>query len=337
MKLLFIGGTGNISSAVSRRMLAQGHDLTLLNRGRRSHEFHGAQTITVDINDETAVAAALGATHYDVVVNYIAFSPEDVERDIRLFAGRCGQYVFISSASAYQKPPRTPFITEATPLENPFWEYSRRKAAAEERLLKAYREEGFPVTIVRPSLTYDKLIPAAIGGWSGFTLFDRVRRGLPLIVHGDGTSLWTITHSEDFALGLAGLFGQEKSTGEAFHITSDEVLNWNQIYETIAAAAGEPARVVHIPTDFLVKLSPELEGSLRGDKSDSAIFDNSKIKQFVPEYQAEISFSTGMKRLMEWFAEEPARQVVDETVNQRLDAMIQAYLPALEACQQIER
>lgn len=325
MKVLFIGGTGFISTAVSRMAVEKGVELYLLNRGLRSIEILGAHSIVADIHDPKSMRSAIKHSQFDVVVDWIAYTPEDIERDLQLFRGRCRQFIFISSASAYQKPAQNYLITESTPLENPYWAYSRNKIACEKRLMQAYREEDFPVTIVRPSLTYDMNFPIAIGGWGCYTLADRMKKGLPIIVHGDGTSLWVVTHSEDFAKGFLGLLGNEKAIGEAVHITSDEVLTWNQIYETIAHGLGVEAKLVHIPSDFIVKIAPEKTGSLFGDKMWSAVFDNSKIKSLVPGFQATIPFREGIKRTLQWFAADARRQRVDEAVNREMDRIIEAY------------
>jgi len=253
MKILFIGGTGFISTAVSRQAIAQGHELYLLNRGLRAIEIEGSQPLIADIHDLQKMKDILKDHQFDVVVDWIAYTPEDIERDIQLFRGRCKQFVFISSASAYQKPPQHYIITESTPLENPYWEYSRNKIACEERLMKAYREENFPATIVRPSLTYNTNFPVAIGGWGCFTLADRIRKGLPIIVHGDGTSLWVVTHAEDFGRGFTGLLGNDLALGEVFHITTDEVLTWDQIYGHIPKELGVEANIIQFISNSLNK------------------------------------------------------------------------------------
>lgn len=307
MKVLFIGGTGNISAACSRCAVASGIELFLLTRGKREGAVAGARTLTGDVSDPRALDEILRGHVWDAVVNFIAFTPDDIRRDIELFAGRTRQYVFISSASVYQKPPSRPVITESTPLKNPYWEYSRKKIACEEVLLASWRETDFPAVIVRPSLTYDTVIPLAIGSWSDFTMIDRMRRGEPVVVHGDGTSLWTVTHSDDFARGLVGLLGNPDVSGQAFHITSDEVLTWNQIWQQCAEAAGCEARIVHVPTDFIVRVEPSLEGSLLGDKAHSAIFDNAKIKAFVADYRAVIPWREGIRRTLAWFEADPRR------------------------------
>jgi|SRR5579859_418491 len=325
MKVLFIGGTGNISTAVSRLCVEKGIDLFLLNRGQRGVEIQGAKTLQADITQPDQVRKALGSEKFDSVVNWIAFVKAEVERDMELFTGRTQQYIFISSASAYQKPVLNPVITESTPLKNPFWEYSRNKIACEERLNTAWREKDFPITIVRPSLTYDKAIPAALCGWNGYTLPDRMKKGKKILVHGDGTSLWPITHSEDFAKGFVGLLGNPAALGQAFHITTDELLNWDQIYQAIGDAVGVKPHLVHVSSEFICKFDPDKVGSLLGDKSWSVIFDNSKIKSYVPEFKATIPFREGMKRAVEWMEADKSRITIKESDNEFVDKVIAAY------------
>jgi nucleoside-diphosphate-sugar epimerase len=325
MKVLFIGGTGIISTAVSRQAVERGIELTLLNRGRHHDNPPGSTGLNVDFHQPGQVRRALQDQRFDVVVDWIAYTEQDIERDLRLFRGRVKQFVFISSASAYQKPPVHYLITESTPLHNPYWQYSRDKIACEQRLMSAYREEGFPVTIVRPSLTYDPVLPIAIGGWGCYTLADRLKKGLPIIVHGDGSSLWVLTHAEDFGRGFLGLLGNPQALGHAFHITSDEVLTWNQIYTTIAEALGVEAKIVHIPSEFIASVAPDLTGTLLGDKSWSAVFDNTKIKRFVPGYQAVIPFREGIRRTLDWFAADESRMWVDPAVNAEMDRILKAY------------
>lgn len=331
MKALFIGGTGNISTACSKLCLDKGIELYILNRGNRIRkELEGARMITVDINKPEQVKASLKNLHFDVVVNFIAFTPREVERDIELFSGICSQYIFISSASAYQKPPTHSIITESTPLYNPFWDYSRDKIACEELLNKAYREQGFPAVIVRPSHTYETVIPAAIGSWEDFTLIERMRKGKKVIIHGDGSSLWVMTHSRDFAKGFVGLMGNQRSTGHAFHITSEEVLTWNQIYEAMAEAAGAELKAIHMASDFICDEADKLgeswmRGNLLGDKTNSAIFDNSKIREFVPGYVATIPFREGIKRTVEWFDADPSRIRIDQGNNKLMDHILKEY------------
>jgi len=324
MKVLFIGGTGFISTSVSRMAVDKGIELFLLNRGTHPAQ-PGCQQIRADFHNEAEVRKALQGEEFDVVVDWIAYTPADVERDVRLFQGRVKQFVFISSASAYQKPPAHYLITESTPLHNPYWQYSRDKIACENLLLQAYREAGFPVTIVRPSLTYDMNLPIAIGGWGCYTLADRLLKGKPIIVHGDGSSLWVVTHAEDFGRGFLGLLGNYQALGHAFHITSDEVLTWDQIYLTIAAALGVEAKIVHIASEFIAKVLPEYEGGLLGDKTWSVVFDNTKIKTFVPGFQAVIPFREGIRRTLAWFAADDQRRRIDEMVNQEMELILNAY------------
>jgi len=325
MKVLFIGGTGNISVSVSKLAVSRGIDLYHLNRGRTGIAIEGVRTLTADITQPEQVQKALGSDYYDVVVNWIAFHESDIERDLALFRKRCGQYIFISSASAYQKPLNFPIITESTPLANPFWEYSRNKIACEERLMRAYREENFPATIVRPSHTYDKHVPIAVGNWASYALCKRMVEGKPVIVHGDGTSLWTLTHSEDFAKAFVGLLGHPQSIGESFHITSDFVLNWNQIYEQIGAALGVKPVLVHIPSDFIASVDPGAGPGLIGDKMYSVIFDNTKIKRFVPGYVATIPFHEGIRRTIAWYQAAPSRMEVSPEDDAQFERILSAY------------
>jgi nucleoside-diphosphate-sugar epimerase len=327
MKVLFIGGTGNISGACSRLALARGIDLWLLTRGQRTGVPAGAKTLAADIHDTQAAATALAGHDWDAVVNFIAYTVEDVERDLALFAGRTRQYVFISSASVYQKPLQRPVITEETPLANPYWEYSRRKIACEERLNQAVRDTGFPAVIVRPSLTYDTVIPL-MGSWTDWTMVDRMRRGKPVVVHGDGSSLWTVTHADDFAKGFVPLLGNAATPGQAFHITSDELLTWNQIWQATAEAAGCEARIVHVATDFIVSVEPQLTGGLLGDKAVSMIFDNRKIKRFVPGFRATIPYREGIARTIAGFEADPTRQRIVDANNALHDRILAAYRSA---------
>jgi len=326
MKALFIGGTGNISTPLSQLAIVKGIDLYHLNRGNRE-PVPGVTNLKADLADMNQVRKVLAGHKWDVVVNWIAFTPEDIQRDISLFQGSARQYIFISSASAYQKPPANPVITESTPLRNPYWDYSRNKIACEDLLMSAYRERGFPVTIVRPSHTYYSVIPVSLGGWEEFTVIDRMRKGLPVVVHGDGTSLWTMTNAIDFAKGFLGLLNNQHAIGESFHITSDEALTWNQIYETVARAAGCEAKIVHISSEYISNYAdkhhfPSVRGTLLGDKAHSALFDNSKIKRFVPDYVANIPFSHGIKQTLNWFDADPSRRVVKEETNRFLDGLI---------------
>lgn len=330
MKVLFIGGTGIISTAVSNQAITRGIDLYLLNRNKSGVVIPGAKQVIADIRNPRDIRNRLDDIHFDAVVDWIAFTPEDIQRDLDLFQGKTDQFIFISSASAYQKPPITPFVTESTPLKNPYWRYSQNKIACEELLMRAYRQSNFPVTIVRPSLTYNTIFPIAIGGWGCYTLADRMLRNEPIIVHGDGSSLWTVTHAEDFGLGFLGILGNPLAIGEAFHITSDEVLSWNQIYQFIADALGVEPVMVHIPSDFIASINPELGAGLLGDKAWSAIFDNSKIKRYVPGYQAKIPFHEGARRIVAWFDAHPHLKKVDPKVNYEMDEILKAYPHRIE-------
>ncbi len=324
MKVLFIGGTGIISSACSQLALDRGIDLYLLNRGQSSRSVPaGAKVLTADINDLNAVQQALAGHTFDAVVDWIAFVPEQIERDINLFHGRTGQFVFISSASVYQTPPASLPITESTMLDNPVWEYSRNKIACEERLVRAYREEKFPITIVRPSHTYDRTLLPFTGR---YTVVNRMRQGKKVVVHGDGTSLWTLTHHADFAHAFVGLLGHPRAIGDTFHITSNEWLSWNQIFDIVARAAGVAApQLVHIPSDFIAAFNPDWGDGLLGDKMHSMIFDNSKIKRLVPDFTAAIPFARGAAEIMAWYDADPARQTVDEVLDRQMDEIIAAY------------
>jgi nucleoside-diphosphate-sugar epimerase len=329
MRVLFIGGTGNISVDVSKLAVSKGIDLCLLNRGKQNITIPGTTSFVGDIHQPDAVKSLLKGEKFDAVVNWVAFKPEDIENDIALFRDITQQYIFISSASVYQKPPTHPVITESTPLYNPHWAYSQNKIRCEERLQHAYQDEGFPMVIVRPSLTYASVFPVAIGGWKCYTLADRMLKGEKIIVHGDGSSLWTVTHAEDFAKGFVGLLGSPQTIGNAFHITSDELLTWNQIYEIIAEALGVKANIVHITSDFINKVSPATGGGLLGDKAWSTIFDNTKIKTFVPGFQATIPFYEGIRKTLAWFDADENRKWVNDQVNQEMDRIIAAYENAL--------
>lgn len=323
MKVLFIGGTGVISSACSVLAVEQGIELYLLNRGTSVRPVpEKARHLVADISNPIAVRKILGNHRFDAVVDWIAFRPEQVDADIQLFREITSQFVFISSASAYQTPPAHLPVTESTILDNPFWEYSRNKIACEEKLVRAYRQEKFPFTIVRPSHTYDRTLLPFEGHW---TVVDRMRRGKPVIVHGDGTSLWTLTHHTDFARGFVGLLGNSHAIGEAVHITSDEWLNWNQIFQIVGHAAGVEPQLVHVPSNVINQFDPEWGASLLGDKSISMIFDNSKIKRLVPGFRAEIPFSRGAGEIIAWFDADPARKIIDHQFDQTCDKILALY------------
>lgn len=335
MKILFIGGTGIISTACAELAVQRGLDLTLLNRAQRT-QIPGTKQIVADISDVETAKKALGDQSWDVVVDFISFHPDDLEKRIKLFRDKVGQFIFISSAATYQKPVIDYRVTESTPLVNPFWDYARDKIACEDYLTGELRENGFPVTIVRPSFTYgETLIPLSFNSWlRPYTVIDRMRKGQPVIIPGDGTSLWQLTHNVDFAAGLLGLFGHQGSIGHALHITTDEVLNWNQIYQATAEAAGvDDLKVVHIASDFIVACLPEEEGGLHGDKAGSVVLDNSKIKRFVPDYVATRRYRDGIKRSIAWYDADPARRLVDEVANANMDKLIAAYQNGLREAQ----
>jgi nucleoside-diphosphate-sugar epimerase len=333
MKILFIGGTGYISEACTKLAVSRGLDVTLLNRSKRG-AITGSRTIAADINDPSAAARALEGTSWDAVVDFIVFTPEQARAHMALVEGKTRQYVFISSASAYQKPTGYGLIRETTPLANPHWQYSRDKIMCEELLLEAHRERGFPVTIVRPSLTYgESIIPLAINSWAkSYTAVDRMRRGLPVIVPGDGLTLWTITHNTDFAKGLLGLLGKPAAIAEAFNIMSDEAPTWNQIYQWTAEAAGVASpRLVHIASDFMMACLPAMTGTLAGDKSNTALFDTSKLRRLVPDFVPTTRFRDGIARTIAWFDADPSRRAVDAEAASDWDRLIAAYDRGLES------
>ncbi|MFZ7088511.1 SDR family oxidoreductase [Curtobacterium sp. RRHDQ10] len=323
LTVLFIGGTGIISSAAAVRSLELGHQLTVLNRGA-SHTRpvpDGVEVLVGDVSDPASVRAAVGDRRFDVVVDFVAFTPDQVQADVELFRGRVGQYVFISSASAYQKPVASLPIRESTPLRNPWWQYSRDKIACEDLLVAAYRETGFPVTIVRPSHTYDRTSVPLLGGW---TTIDRLRRGLEVVVPGDGTSLWTLTHHDDFARAFVGLLGVPATIGDTVHITSDEALPWDQITRTLAAAAGvDDPRIVHVASDSVARMVPAWGPGILGDRMHSVVFDNTHVKSLVPGWTATIPWATGARQIVEWFDAEPGRAVADPDEDAAFDRLLE--------------
>lgn len=326
MKVLLIGGTGTISSAITRLLVKKGYDTYILNRGSRNDTLpEGVKTISADINNEAEAAEKLSGMTFDVVCDFIGFVPSQLERDFRLFNGKTKQFMYISSASAYHKPVKDYRITEGTTLANPYWEYSRNKIACEEYLMKMYRENGFPVTIIRPSHTYDeRSVPLGVHGDKGsWQVLKRMLDGKPVIIHGDGTSLWTITFNEDFAVAFVGLMGNPHAIGEAFHITSDESVTWNQIYKTIADALGVELKPYYVSSQMLQDLSNyDFEGSLIGDKSNTVVFDNSKVKAAVPEFKAVIRTEEGIRRCVENVLAHPELQVADEEFDAWCDKVI---------------
>lgn len=334
MKVLFIGGTGTISTAITQLADSLGCEVILLNRGSRiEHLPKNVHVIKGDIHNERQVSELISGMRFDAVADFIAYTTEDVERDIRLFTGKTAQYIFISSASAYQKPLSSPFITESTPLANPYWQYSRDKIACEERLMAEYRANGFPVTIVRPSHTYgDNSVPVALHGEKGsWQVLDRMRKGKPVIVPGDGLSLWTLTHNTDFARAFVGLLANPHALGQAVHITSDESLTWNDVYESIGRALLVKPKLVHIASDFLVAVNPSLAGGLIGDKSNSVVFDNSKIKHLVPGFTATVRFDQGVRRTVENILAHRELQVPDPEFDAWCDRVIDAYTACMNS------
>ena len=328
MKILMIGGTGTISTAISRRLADTGHDLYIINRGNANDKLQShIKFIKADINDENAVLENLGDMKFDAVCEFIGFVQPQLERDYRLFGGRTKQFVYISSASAYNKLPPDHVITEGTSLANPFWEYSRNKIQCEEYLMKLYRDDGFPVTIVRPSHTYcETSVPLGVHGRNGsWQVIKRMLEGKPVIIHGDGTSLWTMTDSRDFAEGFIGLLGNPHAIGEAFQITSDETLTWNQIYRTIADCLGVEFKPYYVASEFLAAVSDyDFTGSLIGDKSNSVVFDNSKLKRAVPGFSPKIKFEEGIKNTLDHVLLHKECQVADEEFDKWCDKVIAA-------------
>ena len=324
LKVLFVGGSGVISSACSQLAVERGVDLHVLNRGRSADRpLPEAATVhRADVNDGQSVREALGDNDFDSVVNWVAFAPEQVRADVELWRGRTGQYVFISSASAYQTPPGRLPVLESTPLRNPFWQYSRNKIACEDALVTAYRDEGFPATVVRPSHTYDRTLVPLDGGW---TAVERMRQGKPVVVHGDGTSLWTLTHHTDFAKGFVPLLGHPRTVGEAFHITSDDVLTWNQIVLTLGAAAGAEPHIVHVPSDAIAAADPEWGAGLLGDKAHSMVFDNSKLRSVVPDYCATVPFEQGAREIVQWHDGHADRRQVNQHIDALMDTLAGRY------------
>ncbi|WP_072950702.1 SDR family oxidoreductase [Ruminococcus flavefaciens] len=332
MKILLIGGTGTISMAITKLLAKQGHEVILLNRGSRNQELpEGVRTIQCDISDEAETAKKLEGMNFDCVGEFIGFVPAQAERDFRLFSGRTKQYIYISSASAYQKPLSDPVITESTPLSNPHWQYSRDKIACEEYLMKQYRENGFPITIVRPSHTYDeRSVPLGVHGDKGsWQVVKRIMEGKTVIIHGDGSSLWTITHNSDFAKAYVGLIGNIHAIGQAFHITSDESVTWDQIYSIIADELGVELKACHVSSEWLNAVGPyDFEGTLLGDKACTVIFDNSKIKRAVPDFKATVRADQGIRATVRYILEHKECQVDDPEFDKWCDKVVAAMQKA---------
>lgn len=320
MNVLILGGTGTISHAVAERCIQVGMDVTVVTRGVSRHhpDPKGARVARGDIRNGEIVPWLLENGSFDVAIDFLAFTPDHVVQDIAWFRGRIKQFVFISSASAYQTPPMRLPITESTPLRNPYWQYSRDKIACEDLLTREYRDSGFPVTIVRPSHTYDQTTVPFDGGW---TVIDRMRQGKPVVVPGDGTSLWTLTHTSDFARAFVALLGRRDVIGEAFHITSDEALSWNEIFLTLAEAAGTTADLVPVPSPTIARYDDELGAALLGDKANSMVFDNTAIRRIARGWEARVPFVQGAREIVAWHDADPARRVVNEHFNHLFDAL----------------
>lgn len=338
MKILLIGGTGTISGAIAKLLAQRGDDLTLLNRGNRAEDVPaGAKVICCDINNEALVAEKLSGECFDAVCQFVGYKPEHVQRDYRLFAGKTKQYIFISSTAAYQKPVVNYRMTEETTFCNPYWDYAREKAACEEFLMQKYREEGFPITIVRPSHTYgERSVPLAVRGKKGsWQILKRMMEGKKVIIHGDGTNLWTLTHNSDFAKGFVGLIGNPVALGEAFHITSDESVTWNQVYQIVADRLNVPLHAYHVSTDFLSAVNPPHDywGSLMGDKANSVVFDNTKLKKAVPGFQATVSVAEGIANTVDYVLAHPQCQADDPEFDAWCDKVINALENAKKSLQ----
>ncbi|MFP4163059.1 MAG: NAD-dependent epimerase/dehydratase family protein [Chitinispirillaceae bacterium] len=323
MRILIIGGTGNISSEVTDLLLKTNHSLTLVSSGKRPVP-HGCRHIRADRFNSHEFENALRDENPDVVIDFMAFTPGHLKSDYKIFRDRIKQFIFISSATVYHKPHLSLPITEQTPRKNPFWPYAQDKIACEE-YLESVHDKDFPVTIVRPSHTFGNTwIPSPING-CGFTIAQRILDGKPFVIHDKGESLWTLTASSDFALGLTGLIGNSNASGEDFHITSDERLSWNRIYEELGAALGTEIKPVHIPSEFIAKVYPDALGMLMGDKRENGVFDNSKIKRFVPDFGCRKDYATQIRESVNWFLEKPQRQVSDAGENKLIDSIISAW------------
>ncbi|MFD1720783.1 NAD-dependent epimerase/dehydratase family protein [Amnibacterium endophyticum] len=321
LSVLFLGGTGIISTASVRRAVAEGHRVTVLTRGRPSWRTlpDGVEQLVADQGDQASVVAAVGDRRFDVVAQFLAFTPDRVRQDVERWAGRTGQYVFVSSASAYQKPPASLPVTEATPLRNPFWQYSRDKIACEDLLVAAYRERGFPVTIVRPSHTYDDGTLPTLGGWTDIA---RMRAGRPVVVHGDGTSLWTLTHTDDFAVGFVGLLGRPEAVGSAYTITGDSTPTWDQVYTWLGRAAGVEPVLVHVASETIARELPDKGPGLLGDKAHSVVFDTTALRRLVPAFTTTVPYAEGARRTIAWFDAHPEAQVVDDDLDSAFDRLV---------------
>ena len=322
LQLLFLGGSGIISAASVRLAVERGHRVTVLNRGKTSIRPlpDEVETLTADLRDPASVDAALGKREFDAVAQFLAFTTDHVQPDVDRFAGRTGQYVFISSASAYQKPPASVPVTESTPLKNPFWQYSRDKIACEDLLVAAYRDNDFPAVIVRPSHTYDDTTLPTLGGWTDIA---RMRAGRPVIVHGDGTTQWTLTHSDDFAVGFVGLLGRPETVGNAYTITGESAPTWDQVYTWLGRAAGVEPQLVHVASETIAKELPDSGPGLVGDKAHSMLFDTTKLRRIVPEFRTTIPYAEGARREVAWYDAHPEAQKVNEDLDAAFDRLVE--------------
>lgn len=319
LDILFLGGTGHISTASARLAAERGHRVTVLNRGRSGKALpEGVESLVADVSDPSSVDAAVAGRSFDVVAQFRAFTADTVQGDIDRFAGRVGQYVFISSASAYQKPPASLPVTESAPLKNPFWQYSRDKIACEDLLVAADRDHDFPMTIVRPSHTYDDALLPTMGGWTDIA---RMRAGKPVVVHGDGTTPWTLTHSDDFAVGFVGLLGRPEALGNAYTITGESTPTWNQVYTWLGRAAGVEPTLVHVASERIAREAPDLGPGLVGDKAHAMLFDTTKLRRLVPEFATTIPYAEGARRQIAWYDAHPGAQVVDAELDAIFDRL----------------
>lgn len=313
MNALLIGGTGNISLAVTKRLVNTGWDVTLINRGKSRAGVAGTEQLTANIDDPVAMKTLLKGRYFDAAAQFIAYTPRDVERDAALLGGVAAQYLFVSSASCYEKKGLNPVITERTPLDNPYWQYARDKIACERFVTGDQWPGGTAVTIVRPSHTYSSArLPVALHGGSPWQVVKRMLEHKPVIIPGDGTSLWTLTHADDFAVGFAGLMGNRSAYHRAVHITSDESLTWDAIYQTYADILGVKLRALHVPSDLLSRTAQyDFRGSLLGDKAQSVMFDNTLIKSLVPGFQARVPLREGLRRALDHHLNTPSLQKAD--------------------------
>jgi len=325
MRILFIGGTGNLSAECAALLHERGHEIVVLSRGRNAVP-PGYRAIQADRKDAAAMRAGLKGAQPEVVINFLGYDLSDVQTDYELFNGVVRQYVFISSTVVYAKPPQRLPLTEDSPVGNAWWDYAQKKLACEQWLRQRQEEGGFPVTIVRPSHTYSQgWVPNPISSGS-YTFAARLEQGKPVFIHDDGESRWTLTAAADFAVGLAGLAGKTEAIGEAFHITSDEVLSWNQIYAEIAAAVGvKSPQIVKVPTEFICRVAPQMTGTLKGDKAHPGVFDNAKIKRLVPEFRCRMPFRLGVRESVRWLRGHPEQRNLKPEIDALIEEVIGAW------------